>query len=47
MFRRMLQSNGATTVLDFTPVPDKPPTVTINRHNQVLPHHARDFTPLN
>ena len=34
MFRRMLQSNGATTVLDFTPVRDAPPTVTINRLNQ-------------
>lgn len=35
MFRRMLQSNGATTVLDFTPVAGGPPTVTINRLNQV------------
>lgn len=34
MFRRMLQSNGATTVLDFTPVRGGPPTVTINRLNQ-------------
>ena len=36
MFRRLLQSNGATTVLDFTPRRDQPPLVTVNRLNQVL-----------
>ena len=35
-FRRLLQSNAASTVLDFTPrVEGEPPVVTIDRLNQV------------
>jgi 2-carboxy-D-arabinitol-1-phosphatase len=37
-FRRLLQSNAATTVLDFVPrVGGGPPVVTIDRLNQVRP----------
>ena len=35
--RRLLQSNAASTVLDFAPRPNQPPTVTIDRLNQVCP----------
>ena len=34
-FRRLLQSNAATSVIDFQPNGDKPPTRTIDRMNQV------------
>ncbi len=34
-FRRLLQSNGATSVIDFQPNGDGPPTRTIDRINQV------------
>lgn len=34
-FRRLLQSNGATSVIDFQPNGDGPPTCTIDRINQV------------
>ena len=33
-FRRLLQSNGATTVLDFRPQEGGPPSVTLDRLNQ-------------
>ena len=34
-FRRLLQSNGATSVVDFQPNGDGPPICTIDRMNQV------------
>ena len=40
-FRRLLQSNAASTVLDFVPrSADEPPVVTIDRLNQVRTLHA-------
>jgi 2-carboxy-D-arabinitol-1-phosphatase len=42
-FRRLLQSNAASTVLDFVPKgPDQPPVVTIDRLNQVCPPFVLD-----
>lgn len=40
-FRRLLQSNGATSVIDFQPNGDGPPTCTIDRINQVTMSHSR------
>ncbi len=34
-FRRLLQTNAATSVIDFQPNGDGPPTRTIDRMNQV------------
>ncbi len=34
-FRRLLQNNAATTVLDFQPTKDGPPRVNLDRLNQV------------
>lgn len=34
-FRRLLQNNAATTVLDFQPSKDGPPRVNVDRLNQV------------
>ncbi len=36
-FRRMLQSNAATTVIDLQPNGSGPPTATLNRLNQACP----------
>lgn len=36
-FRRLTQSNAATTVLDFLPAGNEPPFLVINRLNQVRP----------
>ena len=41
-FRRLLQNNAATTVLDFQPNKDGPPRVNVDRLNQVhLPSQTR------
>lgn len=41
-FRRLLQNNAATTVLDFQPTKDGPPRVNLDRLNQVrLPTQVR------
>ena len=34
-FRRLTQTNAATSVLDFAPAADGPPTLTVDRINQV------------
>ena len=42
-FRRLLQNNAATTVLDFQPTKDGPPRVNLDRLNQVrLPTQVRN-----
>ena len=42
-FRRLLQNNAATTVLDFQPTQDGPPRVNLDRLNQVrLPTQLRN-----
>lgn len=43
-FRRLLQNNAATTVLDFQPTKDGPPRVNLDRLNQVsLPTQVRNI----
>ena len=39
-FRRLLQSNAATSVIDFQPNGDKAPMRTIDRMNQVGTDHS-------
>ena len=41
-FRRLLQNNAATTVLDFQPNGDGPPRVNLDRLNQVSLHCCSD-----
>lgn len=39
-FRRLTQTNAATSVLDFAPAGDGPPTLTVDRMNQARLHHT-------